>query len=172
MSTSRNSWSFDGKIFGCGFMSLNDEKLKLYDISRKLVMTLAVMIAANKLDKIKCLFIELTDQQKKGLLSVTIDYDQVTDSGYFSKGPLYFGDPIEVAKQFNFKEIEEFFTTQQSILNSNTLAKLMRASAGELTQDDLLELNRPATPVIPSHSSYHHSDDSDSASASPSLRRR
>jgi hypothetical protein len=160
------------------------------------------MIAANKLDKVKWLFAELTNQQKRALLSVTIDYDQVTDSGYYSNGPLYFGDPIQVATQFEFNEIKEFFSAQQSILDNeitahqltlfssqqkndkpvankkqedaffDSLAKLARASTGELTQDDLVELNRPSTPVIPVYSSYYHSDDSDSASASPSLRRK
>ena len=72
MSTNRNTWSFDGKIFGCGFMSLNDDKLKQFDISRKLINTLAIMIAAKRLDKIKWLFAELTNQQKRGLLGVII----------------------------------------------------------------------------------------------------
>lgn len=98
MSTSRNTWSFDGKLFGCGFMSLNDDKLKKFDISRKLINTLAVMIAAKRLDKIKWLFSELTNQQKIGLLSITIDYDQITDSGFYSTGALFFGGPIQVAQ--------------------------------------------------------------------------
>lgn len=62
-------------------------------------------------------------------------------------------------------------------LNSDTeladaaLCKLMRASAGELTQDDLFELNRPISPVIPRCSSYY-SDDSDNEYASPSPHRK
>ena len=117
MSGSRNRWSFDDKIFGVGFMSLNDDKLKQFDVSKSSLLYLALILRKGMLDKIKSLFSELNDNQKEGLLTLLIDYDQV-DNDYFNFGQIFCGNAIDLANQFGHLEINKFLVEQNASLTA------------------------------------------------------
>lgn len=114
-NVSQNKWSFDGNYFIEGMMLMNDGELEKYDISCATINYLAVTLRSRMFERIRSLFSELSNQQKKGLLRAIIDYDQV-DNMKFSFGEKICNTPIGLAKRFGFQEIQQFFLEQQASL--------------------------------------------------------
>lgn len=95
-----------------GSMYAYKDYMMKYDLSAKAIQDFAYAIRLNDLAFIKAQFARLDAEQIKGLLTIIIDYKKLGYGDLMSP----FGYPIELAKRWNFTEIEKYLLEYSKVL--------------------------------------------------------
>lgn len=95
------------------------EAMEKHDLCAQALKDFSVALEKGNLAAIQAEFAELDDNQKLGLLTIYIDYNEL---GYYGIPDLHapMGRAVQLANKFNHKEIADFFTSELNRLQSSS----------------------------------------------------